>query len=38
MTKCEECNDSDIPQIIGQVAFKGDFEEPKCEKCGKRLL
>jgi len=38
MTKCEECNDSNIPQFVGQVAFKGDFEELKCEECGERLL
>jgi len=38
MTKCTECNESDIPQIVGQPVFKGDFEEPKCEECGERLL
>jgi hypothetical protein len=38
MTKCTDCNESDIPQFVGQVAFKGNFKEPKCEECDKRLL
>jgi len=38
MTKCRGCNGSDIPQFAGQVDFKGDFKEPKCEECGERLL
>lgn len=38
MTKCEDCIDSDIPVIVGQPVFKGDFEEAKCEECGEPLI
>lgn len=38
---CSDCQSKvglDVPQYHGMVAFKGDFQEPTCDKCGVSLL
>jgi hypothetical protein len=38
MTLCSECRGpGDGPQIRSITAFKGDFQDPRCDVCNRRI-